>query len=711
MRRYKACIITPDIVGPVKNGGIGTHCFYLARFLVEQMSQDVTVVHTGSVEVENIRFWRRYYKSKFNIQFIHESELPLMFNGEMRGGRWFLLRSQRIYNWLKEQDFDICYFQDWHANGFVSIQAKQTGQAFHNTIVTCMAHSSTEWIREGMQLFPCYRLDDLTLDYMERYCMQYADYALSPSEYMFKWAESHDWTLSNNRVVLPYLFESTQNPIKTSFTGEHIIFFGRLETRKGFEVFLHALQLLAPQLKQSKKTLKVSFLGKKGLTSYGSPEQAIKKCLKKYSDVYKYSILNEMSHSQALDFLVKNSSALVVIPSLVDNLPYTVLECVELNLNVIAAKTGGIPEIFGDESRLFTPIPKNLASKLEECITHGIGPITSKYSSENSKFLWKEFCNTVAGTDVSKINCTNLSSSNQELLVSVCIPYYNYGEYLPHLLKSLDKQTYNNFEAVVVNDGSTDDFSRRVFAEMKEKYQHKNWLFVEKENGGIGNTRNLAASKSSGDYLVFMDADNAAEPQMLEKMVKGILSSKVDCLTCYFRAFDSEISPFAKVYAYSYAPLGGCIEAGAYENIFGDANFIIKREAFFNIGGFKEDRDTSYEDWEFLARLTISGYTLDVIPDFLFLYRHTEDGFSRTTSTYKNHHRVLRAYIENAPFWTRRLLVNSVGCTTGIFSQVELERYKQRVEAMETSKFWKMRKAWFKVKRAMGLTDESETWR
>ena len=144
------------------------------------------------------------------------------------------------------------------------------------------------------------------------------------------------------------------------------------------------------------------------------------------------------------------------------------------------------------------------------------------------------------------------------------------------------------------------------------------------------------------------------------------------------------------------------MEAGAYENVFGDANFIIRKDSFISVGGFKEDRGTSYEDWDFLARLAIAGYQIDVIPDFLFLYRHTEDGFSRTTSTYQNHNRVLKAYFEATPIWNKRLISNSVG----YFSHVQLNsHYQQTIEAMESSKFWKLRKIWFKFKRQLRLTD------
>jgi len=664
----KVCIITPDIVGPIKNGGIGTHCFYLGKFLSQEMLYDVTILHTGPIENESIQFWRGHYRSNFNIQYIHESELLPIFNGECYGGRLFLVRSQKVYNWLKEQNFDSCHFQEWQANGFVSIQAKRTGQAFFNTTLTCTAHSSSEWIREGMQQFPPNKLDDMLLDYMERYCQENADYSLSPSQYMFDWMQSHGWEMSKKSLVLPYLLdldhtitEASSKLAKKCFDRQHIIFFGRLEVRKGFDIFVQALNILAIKLKNRDRKIKITFLGKNGQTSCGSPINSLNQYLKENIGAYEITFETQMSHFDALNFLKSHPSALVVIPSLLDNFPYVCLECAVLGLNVIASNVGGIPEIICDEACLFSPTPQDLARKLEECINFGVSSTNSfAYSPQKAKSLWQKFFEMIDNSSGIGNIYHFPDSVNQNPKVSVCVPHYNYGKYLPDLLLSLERQTYNNFEVIVVDDGSTDEASLEVFSKMEEQYKEKNWKFIRKTNGGIGNTRNFAASKSTGEYIVFMDADNAAEPDMIQKMVKGITISNCDCLTCYFRAVDESLSIFSRVYAYAYCPVGACVEAGVYENVFGDANFIIKKDSFFSIGGFKEDRDTSWEDWEFLARLTIAGYKLDVIPDFLFLYRYTPKGFSRVTSHYKNHNRVLRAYFENMSFWNRRLILSSI---------------------------------------------------
>jgi GT2 family glycosyltransferase len=121
--------------------------------------------------------------------------------------------------------------------------------------------------------------------------------------------------------------------------------------------------------------------------------------------------------------------------------------------------------------------------------------------------------------------------------------------------------------------------------------------------------------------------------------------SSMDCLTAYFRAFTGDKVPdINSTPMYSYTPIGPCIELGILENVFGDANFCIKREVFEALNGFTEDRTTSWEDWEFLAKLNLMGYKQDVIPEYIFWYRCLEQGFSRITNHYANHIRVLKSY-------------------------------------------------------------------
>lgn len=656
----RVCIITPEIVGPFKNGGIGTHAFYLSKFLAKDLNYNTSVLFTETVEIKNLAYWKDYYKSNWNINFFALSELPSSFPENIAGGCWLISRSLDIYHWLREQNFQICHFQDYQLNGFVSIQAKRTGQAFENTLLTCTTHSPSQWIREQMQQFPNRGNYDLIVDYAERYCVEFADFVISPSEYMLHWASLKGWNISKQRKIIPLLLEIEPNQIsKNKQDNHHIIFFGRLETRKGIEVFLQSLQLLEPELKTRNHSLKITFLGKIGQVGSRNADELVEEIFANLSDIYSHEIISNYGHVEALNFLRQNSQALIVIPSLIDNFPYVVLECVELELNVIASNTGGIPEIFQDNSRLFEPTPSSLAEKIKECIFNQIKPLKKRYSPELARKLWQEFHTSYfnkTGLDLEiDGEPENLKLFNQKPLVSVCIPYFNQQD-LWRSLRSLEQQTYSNFEVVMV-DYSTDKTFQNTFKEIEHFYSNQNWLFLQPPDAET-DSRNFAAKQAKGDYLIFLDADSLAQPEMIEKMVKAISVSGIDCLTCYWKSFKNVSQLTFKQDCLSYVLIGACLESGMYENVFGGTTFIINKKVFFTLGGFNDNGDKSVANWEFFVSLLLAGYSLKVIPEYLFMTSYKKNNLPNSFQQYSQ---ILTPYLNTMTFWQQRLIINAIG--------------------------------------------------
>ena len=204
-----------------------------------------SILFTASIPEESLRPWRKRYSKEWGIRLIGLKETA--------GGPYIkqsppypiLRRSRQVYDWLKQQDFDYCHFEDWQPEGFMAIQAKRTGQAFARTKLIFGLHGNPEWSRDGMLAYEDNWTLGLTHEYMDRYCAEHADLLLSPSQHMFEWAQAHHWTLQPNRRVIPYLFELPFEPQPKPFAQQHIIFFGRLETRKGLVVFVRALQAMA----------------------------------------------------------------------------------------------------------------------------------------------------------------------------------------------------------------------------------------------------------------------------------------------------------------------------------------------------------------------------------------------------------------------------------------------------------------------------------
>ena len=233
-----------------------------------------------------------------------------------------------------------------------------------------------------------------------------------------------------------------------------------------------------------------------------------------------------------------------------------------------------------------------------------------------------------------------LTSTTSHPLVTVGIAHFNLGRYLPEALRSLAEQTYQSINVIVVDDGSTEAASIEAVAKLERQYPH--YRFLRQANAGIGATRNRLLAEARGEFFIPMDADNIARPAMVETFVKAMSRNPdLSAMTCYFHAF-TDVAP--EQFIYAHRPVGGPHALSCIRNVYGDANGIFRTAEFREVGGYETDRGTSCEDWEAYVKLIHAGKRIDVIPEYLFLYRHREAGFSRVTNWFANHQRVLRQF-------------------------------------------------------------------
>jgi glycosyltransferase involved in cell wall biosynthesis len=229
-------------------------------------------------------------------------------------------------------------------------------------------------------------------------------------------------------------------------------------------------------------------------------------------------------------------------------------------------------------------------------------------------------------------------------LVTVAVPHYNLGDCLPDALASLAVQTYANLEVIIVDDGSTEPASLLALERMRRQYAQ--FRFISQKNSGIGAARNRGLWEACGEFFLPMDADNVARPDMVERFVRAMhRNPRLSAMTCYFLAFEDGAAPGCGPYVYAHRPMGGPHVLASLNNVYGDANAIFRTEDFRAVGGYECDRETSFEDWEAFVKLANAGRGVGVVPDYLFYYRHRAAGFSRTTSDYRNHRRVLRQFV------------------------------------------------------------------
>lgn len=123
------------------------------------------------------------------------------------------------------------------------------------------------------------------------------------------------------------------------------------------------------------------------------------------------------------------------------------------------------------------------------------------------------------------------------MFISIVVPVYNVADYLHYAIDSLLKQTYQNFEVILVNDGSTDD-SPRLCEDYAREYE--NIHVFHKGNGGLSDARNFGVTKANSDWIFFLDPDDYLEEYTLELIVKiheehhaDLISTKVKATSEY----------------------------------------------------------------------------------------------------------------------------------------------------------------------------------
>ncbi len=126
-------------------------------------------------------------------------------------------------------------------------------------------------------------------------------------------------------------------------------------------------------------------------------------------------------------------------------------------------------------------------------------------------------------------------------LISVIIPVYNVEEYLKECIDSVLSQTYENYEIILVDDGSTDN-SGKICDEYAER--NNKITAIHKENGGLSDARNTGLSLSQGEYIYFLDSDDYIIPESFAELVSVIKKNNSDFVFFDAKSFEDENKSF-----------------------------------------------------------------------------------------------------------------------------------------------------------------------
>ena len=128
--------------------------------------------------------------------------------------------------------------------------------------------------------------------------------------------------------------------------------------------------------------------------------------------------------------------------------------------------------------------------------------------------------------------------NNKNFLISIIIPVYNVEIYIEQCLDSIKKQSYQNFEVIIVNDGSQDNTESicKKIAQSDARFK-----YFSKENGGVSSARNFGLDNANGHYITFIDGDDWVDPNHLEILIKSITENNSDIAICSYKEFKNNI--------------------------------------------------------------------------------------------------------------------------------------------------------------------------
>jgi glycosyltransferase involved in cell wall biosynthesis len=376
MTPRRITVAASEILGVPGAGGPATADSFLAIALGRR-GHDVELVVAPGRDVSSLSAeWRRAYAdANVRIRSLGDDRPVLPA---------FLAPAARIYDALSGDPPDVVVADDWRALPYAALRSRQGGRDFVDTAFVLYCHGPARVFAAAARKVPD-AVERFGEEVAQRACFELADAVVSPSAWLVRWLHEHRWPVRDVSVI-QNLWQSSAlgEPVDLAPPSERvrrIAFFGHLREGKGLRVFVEAVRRLDP-------AADVLFIGH---TRRPSREE-ISAWLGREA-----RFETELDRSGALEQL-KQPGTLAVMPSLLENSPYAVAECIEHGIPFLAADVGGTPELVAEKDRarvLHPPTPDAFAAALEDALENGVAPAQPAIAPEDSLASWLHVVETV----------------------------------------------------------------------------------------------------------------------------------------------------------------------------------------------------------------------------------------------------------------------------------------------------------------------------
>jgi glycosyltransferase involved in cell wall biosynthesis len=479
--RRRITLISSQLTGfEQAAGGVGAATASLAIALA-RMGHDVGVLYIKEELPRPMddEWARRYADAGVSIRHVPGPAVPV------EPARFTRLRAVELA--LRADPPDVVIAHEYGGPAYFALRLRRLGLAFDETVFVTYCHGTGPWVKEvsGNALI---RPEMIAHARIEQAAVELADVVVSPSAYMVEWMRRKGWRLPDTRVI-PLVTQATamggSRPAPTTLNGdrpvERLVFFGRLLKIKGVELFVHGLNALPPELLEG---VELEFLG--GPTRDWDPD-GVSRLLSPQTTraLRRVSFETGLDQHQALARL-SSPGTLAVIPSLAENSPNVVYECLEARIPFLASAAGGISELVAAEDRprvLFQPTVEGLAAALQRALADRgvLSPARPAFDDAEVLRAW---------ADVVATSVRPLASRPERPPVDVVVQGPG---------PALEGQTYGHVNVIRAA------------------------------------TREEGLRAATAEWVIFMDGDDVPEPELVDVLVRAQAASGADVVSCAVR--------------------------------------------------------------------------------------------------------------------------------------------------------------------------------
>lgn len=629
---------------PLHGGGISTYTYYTAQMLKNKKHEVTVFIYDLSLSkdevsiIDGIRVIRFVPRKTGTHKF-------LGFNAYLSYEYAFAVKEMLI----TEGCPDIIEAQEYHGIAYYLQQFKLLQyEHFKNLtlLITCHAPSfiCLEYNHASVNRFPEYWTGQ-----MERSCIRSADILVTPSRYFVSQAKARmDWNnIKENYIPNPIAIPNS-NEIP-AFRQNYIICFGKLSPLKGsFELVRYFAHLWEEGF-----NFPLHIVG--GIEQIFHPEgirmgELITKKYQYYIDKGLLVLHGELAPVAAKKML--QDAHVILVPSVFDNLPYTVLEAMSWGKVVLTSMQGGQSEVVNDGLNGFLfdhKDPGSFAKKLkhilqlttDQIIEIGTNAKHTIKESFSPDVIYEQKISLINHFLESKAKCsffpfTNAVTSVLEQahfvnepdgaqLLSIVIPYYNMGKYIEECVQSILASDFPEKEIIIVNDGSTDAASIAKLTYIEATYPV---AVLHKANEGLPYTRNFGANAAKGKYLAFLDADDKVAPDYYSKSIRVLdCYDNVHFVGCWAKYFEGSSDCWP---AFNPEPPYLLVH-----NMVNSSALVYKKQSFL-IAGLNDPAFVyGMEDWDSIISMVQNNKRGVVLPEVLFYYRVRKNSMARNFTRVK----------------------------------------------------------------------------